>query len=502
MKILLPILCLIFSACTIYTTGQGRLPSSAKEGIKIEMMGASNTAGMGASLSFPDRVNEYLKTVPAQEKSALQNKSTFIAFDYFFPTNFSAINDSNQDHLAAAQEIIQKWEEKYDHVIIMKLPSDQDEMSERIQKYIESAGQMNPYKNIIKVLSEDQIASRVQSLNRLIDKMAKDSQKIHSVGFSGIYKYIDRYSYSRRNRAARRKRPRVINPSSLFADPLHLNDLGQAVFFNSIILPKLNGIFASKLPPMKVATFSEEKVREIIRSKLCDSDTFMQQDGCQYWVVLKDPSQYKLKNAKLHIPASYMQDNKSVSLSADKKRRIWNTIDDIETDFARKSTLDVMAIAEIVDGNGESAEKGLMIKVLNNREKVYLDLSKVLFFTTFPIFREQGSDTYSNWGYDHWLSYKYLYTRWSYSGMYTDQSMIGRLKSPAPGTNYKIEVDFDRAAKELKLKWRIYPTVKNQPDEQSRLEYIPEPHLSEVTENQEEYPYVEYELDFKLDDMN
>lgn len=502
MKFLLPILLLITSACTIYSTSDGRLPSSYYEKHKVTMMGASNTAGMGASLSFPDRINDYLLAVPDIQKIAIRDQNIFIAFDYFFPTNFSALNDQEINHLIEAERIIQEWSNQYDQVFIMQLPQKSDEVSERTRKYLDNANKMNPYKNILDVLSDPQISSRVKSLNKLIKEKAQSNGRIHAVDFSGIYQNIHDYSYARRNRASRRKAPKAPAPKHLFKDPLHLNDLGQAVFFNSIILPELNNTFQAELPPMSVAKLSEEKVRKIIKGKLCDSETFMNQDECQYWVMLKDPSQYKLKNAKFFLPASYNQNRKAQTFSANRQRQIWGAIEEIDSDFKRKSALDVMAIAEIIDGNGENAEKGLMIKVLNNREKVYLDLSKVLFFTTFPIFLDAESGNYSNWGYDHWLSYKYLYTRWSYSGMYSEQSLIGRMKSPAPGTNYKIDVQFDKSEKSLHLKWRIYPTVKDQADEQSRLEYISEPHLSEIKANQDNYPYIEYELDFRLDDMD
>jgi len=469
------------------------------------MMGASNTVGMGASLSFEDRIKLYLEENSIDAPMPIGKRKVFVSFDYFFPTNFSELNDLSKDHLSIANEVVRGWAKDYDEVFVMRLPHYSDAMSDRVRKNFNKVPDHAPIKNILEALGTSEISNRVVNLNNLLEEVGEELPNVHVISFEPFYQHIHDYLSNRRKQARhgrRAGRAYYHNPKVYFKDPLHINDLGQAKFFNILFREPLNKQLKINLPAMKEAALSEEVVRSYIRKKLCSKDTFMEVDKCHYWVGLSDKSQFSLKKAKLHLPASLAGNNQKQIVNASKESKIWDLINEIDDDAQREATLNIMAIAEIIDKNAKGADSGLMINLVNQKSKLYLDLSKVLFFTTFPTFKiEDGSDQYVNWGYDHWLSYKYFYNSLQYSGMYTQKNQFERMAAPAPGTNYKISVNVDKSTGRLSLNWRIYATIPGQKNEQSRLEYIPEPHYTNLTADPEAFPYVEYKLEFELEDL-
>lgn len=464
------------------------------------MMGASNTVGMGSSLSYEDRLKLHLRKNPIKGITKSSGGRVFLSFDYFFPTNFSALNQENEDPSQRAREMVSKWSQDYREVFLVKLPHYSDRMPERVRTYFDKLDEHAPVKNVLEALNTPKMSPRVIDLNRTLEDLDQQYPNVHVLSFSPFYDYLDGYLKNRRKQARHGKRAGrnfYYSYRSFFKDPLHINDLGQAHFFNLIFRPALNEILGIQIDPMKLETLKKAEVKTYIRERLCPLSTFMNEDKCHYWVDLKDKKQFELKNAIVHIPERLSSTAEKQVISADSERQIWREIEQMGDNEGRQATLDIMAIAELIDRNGPHNESGLMIKVVNNKKKLYLDLSKVLFFTTFPTFKKEES-VYENWGYDHWLSYKYLYNALQYSGMYSDKGQFERMQAPAPGTNYKITVKVNREKKTFDLIWRVYATVPGQSDDQSRLEYIPEPHFSELVRKEENYPYIEYKLEFEL----
>ncbi|MCR9206264.1 MAG: hypothetical protein NXH75_16910 [Halobacteriovoraceae bacterium] len=497
-------LLILFSilGCSNLTQRKREVASFQEEKSPFEMMGASNTVGMGASLSFEDRISLHLERNQINFSDKSLGAKYFLSFDYFFPTNFSALNSKDDQFLVDAEKLIREWSNSYEHVFLVGVPHYSDEMPSLVRRYIKASRKNHPLRTVLDATGTEEMGPRVERLNELLHSLEKKLPNVHLSSFKPFYHYVERYLRVRRKQARHGKKL-FHSPGYFFKDPLHINDKGQAFMFNELFLPSINKTLETSIPPMVVADLPENQVKGFLKKKLCAIENFMELDKCHYWIRLSDKSQYKLKNVKVHIPARFTEENTSLKLKASQSERLWEIIDLLDDQERRDALLNILAISELIDENGETAEAGLMINLVNEKQKLYLDLSKVLFFTTFPTFRnEENSNTFVNWGYDHWLSYKYLYNGFQYSGGYSDKTMMQRMSAPAPGTNYRIKVTVDKEKRTVLLNWRLYATIPDQTDEQSRLEYIPEPHNSILRKNPDDYPYLEYNLSFELDSLD
>lgn len=455
-------------------------------GSNLSMLGASNTTGFGTSLSFDLRIRNHWENLSKSNfdlVKELEDKSILIALDYFYPSNFPELNNETVDHAAKVESIIQDWSHEYDIVIVVSLPSlDEINQVDGLADYLKKS-EAKQLKSIVETLSSEKTKLAVNKVNSKIYEMDQNHSSVFSVSATELFQLF--YEDSK-------KWPwqRSIKPSRLFLDDLHFNDKGQAVVYNEFLLPKIGealNIDVSKAK-MPVANVHKRTVKDLITKIVCNADHFNLSEKCSYWIAPESDNAFKSQNAKIHLPSSYSMSGTEMTRIASQKNIMLKEMESISDLEKKRRVAELMGISELIHKNG--SQEGFLLKVAHG-EKLILDLTKVLFYSLFPVYLDSDNQSFENWGYDHWLSYRYLYT-----GDFSLESRIVRAASmSSPGTNYYIRLEQDdKNPKKFIMTWRIYATIEGQKDEETRLDFIPSEYKDHLIQHQTEYPYIEYQI--------
>ncbi|PWU20750.1 MAG: hypothetical protein C5B49_03765 [Bdellovibrio sp.] len=405
----------------------------------LSMVGASNTKGVGASLPMEMRVRHHLQATVSPESLARLPR-TLVAFDYFFPTNFPAL-DSNQDLTPLVHAALDQMVSHHDIVLVGLLPT-RDQFSSRAVQWLAYQNDSS-FSFIVDYLSSAPRGDRSREVNRILREYARTHKQVQIVKVTDMVENL-----------AEEWKWRV---SQFFFDRLHFSDQGQALFFNSVLKAPLQNLLGTKVSDMPVCDLGREESLAI-RALFTDSvEKFMRREKGEYWVTFEDPSQF----AK---PAFNPAADSAATNLVESNRRLKN-------------------LAEIIQKNGLKID-GFPVSIFATGQgvsHVALDLTQALFYTQILLGLVSGhKDVFENWGYDHWLSYA-----------------IHTFTATIPGTNYRFIWTDDPSDRALaQLEWYIFTTVEGQPDERVRLPYLDEKIKSEITTNPGKYPYLKYT--FKL----
>lgn len=456
----------------------------------ITTVGASITAGTGASNPLMWRINQHFLINGVDAKALLGDKKVLIAYDYFFPTNFQQqLDDPAVDVEKIVKETLLAWSAEYDYVLVGDL-IDRDALGPDGRKMLDADTASSPrYENLRNIYgwiykTSPRRSRAAQAVTQAIQSFAemhpgtvlimRNAEFVNGVDFADGGYRVDMDGS-----------PALLSPDSLFADAIHFNDSGQAFLFNTVILPQLGRIpeLQGRIPPMVYSDPRSAEVSSTRRHHVGDPQKFAQADPGTYWATIDgiSPVWYAVEsvadtvsfgavgvrnplakdNAKLFVPSGGVEAHPHMASDV-------ATLKEIRSGIAAGSFL---------------ASGGFIVKIQEGPSgtAIGLDLRQVLFYTM--IFSNRtGPDTYLGYGYDFWSSVD---------------------KKTPPITNYvfKLEQDAQDRTK-LNVTWRLIPllTVGGllQPTRHVREATLDRKWVEEIEANAEKYPYLEYHFTLSI----
>jgi len=461
----------------------------------LHFVGASNTAGFGASVSFENRVVDHLKkTLNAAQLQQLPK--TTIAIDYFFPTHFFELRTAKPKEIAQqVEQLLTKWRSQSELVLVAELPT-REVFKEYLARLRLPAVFDHPIAFIVKALEENEVLHRnTRLVNTKLREMAERDKRIQILDFSVIAEAL---------LAGRWKGKVVPTESEIFVDQLHFNDLGQTFVFNLWLKQPLEAFSdRTTIPEMNYRKLSAEEASTLNFNQSGSKEDFQASKNGRYWFQFANGADsFSLKNAELVIPGSLLNESKDSTLTLENFDQIQFLVNKIADPHSKNDVIQLSGIGLLVL---QLREKGFFGYLQNEGgiQTLTLDLAKALSYTKISL-RETQPNVFKGLGYDHWFSALFDYKRWIPTMTYRWRNFLGFV----PASNYRLT--FEKKAPshpsessiQLSGLWEIYPMLKDsnsiQNTERIRLGYIPAPWDSILQEQSSQVPHLRYRFDLEI----
>jgi hypothetical protein len=437
------ILCLVIfiSACSSSSIRRTIAEDTSLQFSNIEVRGASNSAGSGATLPLLARIRDHL-VISFEDKKLIDNATMMrlsksrilIAADYFFPTNFPQIKKDSKTVKIETEKMIKSWLSNFDLVMIGLLPTWGDLDPDIKQFVIET--DYGGYKNILDIL--DQYRTNISVINSVIKGFAKNSSKIKMLKLDKMI-VVSKDQFDGKQMLY--SFPIPAGPFN--SDKLHFSDAGQAFFLNTVILPELS----DKIPPiMSTGKVSKLQMVRALKTILNSKDRFLNGEDGGYWVEFINPKQFLSENADIRGAST-------------------------------ETMKPIMKIIAVINENAYS-RPGFPIYIQRTQDNhiISLDLSSALFYTKIDL-KEIANGIYEGWGYDYWMS-------------------AGLLNPPR--VNYKFKLSSSGAPDTFVLEWTLLPLTKDQPKDLARLNFLNESIIKDIKNSPS---FVTYKIEIQVKDL-
>lgn len=428
--------------------------------------GASITAGTGASLPIQMRIRHHLQSNGIDIEKIMNGKDLVLMPDYFFPSNFPEIDKLSPDEMTKkVEQIVHSHLEKYDFVLIGKLPTE----GAFDHGTLASVSENHPVRFVLTILETGEVRkANVVAINDTLDELGKLDGVIvlDPTEFSNVL-------LSMGERA-----------SDLMPDRIHPNNNGQALLFNTMILPGLNqiGRLNGAVPPMTQRNAWQQAIERLnslpvvgrvatdfselaIKAQVQTVSSFKVRTPGLYWLkfgegqtdVLKDDSSLVVPN---ELPNQY-----------------------------GASIAELKAIHGAVKSLVPFMPNGFTVTIINNEEErsIALNLAQALFYTSIELKETApGSNIFEGFGYDFWSSVD--------------------TENP-PRVNYFFRASLDETdGSKMKLNWEILPLIRDeggqllQEDPLLRLGYVDSETQVYLEQHRNDLPRLEFKLELKITD--
>lgn len=418
----------------------------------IDLLGASNTNGTGASLPLDARLKAHLmsvlSTMPSRDQKALTEKKILIAADYFFHTNFRILDNPEAQHDELFESLVRGWAERYDLVIIGQLPLPSD-LNLNAQRALLNMDITEPPNGLFSSLTRGGFLKQSRVVNATLKKLSrkgalpKDNVVLvpHELFFNATLGYPA-------------KGIAKLDAKSLFSDSFHFNDRGQAAYINIVLLPVLSRELSLSRPieKLKEVDVESEQIVEIYKSLSLGKEDFVNRKTGTYFGIKLDPKQHNIENALLEISPSEVID-------ASDTEALYKAIEKIDDEDRVADIHFLRGIALLIHLGSISEESPVGIPVSwresqNDTDSpvLMLNLVQQLAYLNFPLLPTEPTNSralqFQSWGSDYWKSYGWVFGN-GVGGKLFRQSLPTlnadyRKDVPeldVPGTNYFWNVD-------------------------------------------------------------
>jgi hypothetical protein len=489
----------------------------------LVFMGASNTNGTGSSLPLDIRVKSHLKSVlpkmSINDREKLEGKKVLIAVDYFFHTNFRALDNPNALHAELVEALVRQWSEQYDLVIVGLLPLPENLSANAKDALIRLNPNQAP-KGLYTNLTQDGFLNQARTVNKTLQRLAKDGAlpkgnfvlAPNERFFNAILGFPEQHSDR-------------INSEKLFSDTFHVNDKGQATYINRVILPVLSQELGLSQPikAMPEVDIKKDHIIEVYKKLSLGTDAFANRKSGAYFAKMLDLDQSRLEQATLEIPASFFgTDGKTEYVHPSDTDKIYELLSKIDSDVHKTEIHFLRGIALVMHLSSESGEAPIGFPVswrdapsANESSSFMMNLTQLAYLNFVLPATELSNPKamrFQSWGSDYWKSYGWTFGT-GLGGRLFRQSLPSfedRLKKDVPvydipGSNYLWTADISESdPKRLSVTQVIFPMLRQNGEVQEvpteRLATLKAPWLERVPSMYPDQVKLIYKFDLEVID--